>query len=201
MTIILISGRASSGKTTLANYLVSHYGFESLAFANILKDQVSDRYNISRYYFDDTTLKETPLMNYPVNRSLPLIDITFDDLKNHYKYYNNKWYHTPRSLLILEGSYMARAIDPDIWINSIIRKIKTSNNKDFVIGDLRYSNEAEKIKQVYADVKILRINRYDKHTTNDISESGMDNYNFDHILDNKGSLDELYIKIDQLILK
>lgn len=54
---IALSGKMMSGKTIVANYLVSKYGFIELAFADKLKDIAVDLFGMNRQYKDRNLLQ------------------------------------------------------------------------------------------------------------------------------------------------
>jgi hypothetical protein len=59
-----------------------------------------------------------------------------------------------------------------------------------VIADVRFPNEAEAIKE--RGGKVIRINRHNHGAVNTHkSEIAMDNYMFDHVLYNDGTIDDL----------
>jgi hypothetical protein len=86
----------------------------------------------------------------------------------------------------------------NIWCD---KTLKDLDNKSIVICDVRHKVEAEKLKQI--GIPILRINRKDRPIDRDpthISEIDLDDYMFEYMIDNDGTIEELYSKIDQFIL-
>jgi hypothetical protein len=72
---------------------------------------------------------------------------------------------------------------------------------NFVISDLRYRSEVEQLRQAFGKNLItVRINRFDSVNSTDPSERDLDNYKFDVTIDNVGTLEELYYKLDMEIL-
>lgn len=73
---------------------------------------------------------------------------------------------------------------------------------NWIISDLRFVNEAEAIKQKGGIC--IRVNRWledlDKTDTRHESETALDNYQFDHVIDNSGSLEELLNQVRTLLL-
>jgi hypothetical protein len=109
-----------------------------------------------------------------------------------------KLFHTPRSLLLIQGA-MARSVNPNYWVDVGINKIKTMSG-NIVITDLRFINEANTLLEHFSStIKFVRVNRFDTTSNIDSSERDLDNYNFDAILDNKGSLNYLYGQVDALL--
>jgi hypothetical protein len=68
-----------------------------------------------------------------------------------------------------------------IWVNATIKKIKREQSELAIIADVRFPNEAKAIED--ADGMLLRLTRNvfdDKHD----SETSLDNYCFQHVIDN-----------------
>lgn len=117
----------------------------------------------------------------------------YGNLKEIKDYRYNK---TPREILQATGQFY-RSIDIDFWVNKCITKL--SVNKNYVISDVRLSNEYTAIKKLNG--KIIRINRDSVlrghvSNSNDISETDLDNHSFDLTIENNGTLVDLYNKID-----
>ena len=92
----------------------------------------------------------------------------------------------------------------DIWISIVENKIgamlKNNPNTNIVISDCRFANEFSLIKQ-FPDSHIIMILR-EKNSTNKIahsSETEWVNYNFDAILQNDNSIDELKTNLKSLL--
>jgi hypothetical protein len=216
--IIALSGFRRSGKDAAGVYLVER-GFKRLAFADILKDMASELFSIKRESFDNPATKDSPLYHLPIapadtfslminndqikeyrTRDGKVIDVKINSLEeaatNPYKLYQ-----TPRSLLILLGSMM-RSVRNDYWVQKALDSIDLTDN--IVITDMRYPSEAEQIKafakEHNATLKIVRVNRFDTTDSVDPSERSMDNYVFDHVIENRSTLQDYYAKIDQVVL-
>ena len=168
----MISGYLQSGKDTVANYLVKEYKYKRLAFADILKDDVSKIYSIERQLLDTTEGK---------------------------KNFNTVYKKSNRQILIDHGCDK-RKIDPNYWVDKVIDKLKNTK-ENYVVSDWRFENEYNRIKEKTREKIItIRINRFDKSDINDISETSLDNFNFDYTLSNKGTIDELYTKVRELVI-
>ena len=131
---------------------------------------------------------------------------------------------TPRLVLQLWGTEVCRkGFHDDIWIASLENKLR--NRKDHVvISDCRFPNEIQAIKKVGGIV--IRVKRGpDPEWYNDacdvnagekcsnyavakerldalkihVSETAWVGTKFDHILDNNGSIEELYKQVKDLV--
>jgi hypothetical protein len=215
--IIALSGFKGSGKDTVAQYLAHEYLFEQQAFADVLKDMVSAQYNIPRSWCDDPIYKETHLLQYPVDSKDKFTSAIHDLLKNEFREYTQHNYDevtitkywTPRALCILEGS-IKRSVNSNYWTQQVINNINLCQEVDrftghvlnisFVISDLRYRSEVEQLRKEYGkDLVTVRINRFDSVNTTDPSEVDLIGTKFDVTIDNKGSLEDLYKQLDNLM--
>lgn len=126
--------------------------------------------------------------------------------KDHFNW-NGEKDQVGRDLLIAIGNAV-RDLDQDAWVNYVKRKIaETYADKDFniVISDTRYLNELNFGKDWFG--KIIRISRDVNYTPNErfiiensVSETQLDNIEFDYYLDNNGSIEDLHESIDKMML-
>jgi len=134
MKIIGITGKARSGKDTLAEYLVEHHGFLKLSFAEPIRRFVSDITGHSVEDLADGPLKE---------ENLGWIDTT------------------PRRLMQTVGTEWGRQmVDPDLWLKVAHRRIRDARRAGvpgIVISDVRFNNEAEFVRRW--DGEVIRIER------------------------------------------
>lgn len=131
---------------------------------------------------------------------------------------------TPRLLLQLLGTKCGRnIIHPNIWVNSLMSEYKlikdtkvseflkaeglpeTMNGgkeyyPNWIITDMRFLNEMEAVKK--KDGITIRVNRNleeskDQHE----SETELDNAEFDYVIDNNGTIEELIEKVKEILIK
>jgi dephospho-CoA kinase len=177
--IVGLSGYAQSGKDTVANHLVEHYGFTRIAFADSIREAL-----------------------YRLNPSLPDVpDLPGVTLKSAvdsmgWEFVKNISPHT-RALLQRFGTEVARDLwDEDFWVDLAMKK--ASSLDKVVITDVRYPNELEAILKANGDVwriikpNIAPVNRH-------ASEVALDHYQFNRIILNDTSLENLYATVDYLI--
>ena len=202
--IFLFSGWRQSGKDTSAAYLQKKYGIQRLAFADILKDVVAEKWRIDRTSCDDPKRKELPLLSFPVQPKDKFSQMIAVEMAGEFKnkdgespyFYDvetEEWYYrggklsqepvyfTPRALCILEGS-ANRSVNPDYWINCLASKIDPSKN--YAISDWRYRSELETLSKQF-DVKTIRINRFEKSNSTDSSEVDLNHFIFDFAVDTR----------------
>lgn len=208
--IIGICGFIGSGKDTIADYLTNYYGFRRESFANSLKDAVSQVFGWDRILLEGRT-KEAREWREQVDpwwaERLDMPNLT------------------PRWVLQYWGTEVCRkAFHDDIWIASLENKLRNSKD-DIVISDCRFPNEIKSIKN--AGGIVIRVVRgpepewYDaavsvnrgpdgnstwalSHTKLEklkihASETSWVGTDFDAVLENNTSIDDLFAKVKDLV--
>jgi hypothetical protein len=101
------------------------------------------------------------------------------------------------------GTEVCRNIDPDFWIKIFEKNIvnfQPTSVKALVIPDVRFKNEVDYIRSkngVLIKVKrdlIPGVSPYQHQ-----SEKGLDDELFDYVVENNGTVDELYKKIYDIL--
>ncbi len=180
MQIIGFGCTAQVGKDTATEYLEKAYPgkVKRVAFADKLKEIAMGLFGLSwEQCYGDQSIKEAIDPRYSM---------------------------TPREILQGIGEKM-RQVYPDIWIDTVfnvtIPKFVEQGFDCFVISDVRYPNEGNKIHEVGGTV--VQITRKGSGVTvgaSHSSETSMKDYqNFDFVLENNGGFEELYRKLDQLM--
>lgn len=191
--VILLSGWKGSGKDTAAEYLAKQYQYTQLSLASKLKDIVSSTYRVPREDLDNPTRKEMPLHHLPVIPTDSFTESVQSLLSNEL----SSGYWTPRALCILEGS-IKRAVYANYWSRELITEILDNPELNYVISDVRYLSEMDTLRMFIQPDQLLtlRLNRHQLIETTDPSERDLDKYNFDMVLSNTGTKEELYEAMD-----
>lgn len=228
MPVIAFSGFKQSGKDSCSNYLCEKYGFKRVSFADPLKDAVSRDFGVLRGWLDDPAKKESPLLTNPAPAADGFTKMVSGFMVREFRTkggfiadpaytrvndgilqtFTNEWenlYHTPRSLAILVGSSM-RAGDSAFWVKKAILDIRShtewENHGNFVISDLRYQSEVKQLKDAFGENLVtIRINRFDTSPSTDPSELDLIDHVHDFSISNKGTIQELHGKVDELLNK
>lgn len=111
-----------------------------------------------------------------------------------------------RKILQHVGTDVVRTLVPDFWVNFIIDiLLMFSGEWDFVvIPDCRFPNEIERLRSFGIDSVLVRVirsnfdNGLSEEAKNHISETALDNYNYDYVLMNT-DLDELRRAVGVLV--
>lgn len=212
--IYLLSGWKRSGKDTAANYLIEK-GMERRAFADSLKDDVAKFLGIRRSDMDDNDFKEKAILDRPVKAYDSFSKMTTEFLAKEFRTEDNRkpidvnWcdnklfatyndglvtenfplYWTPRAACIFIGS-VGRAYHSNHWVDRALKNVENYN--DYVVSDFRYVSEYNRVVELFGkeNVCTVRINRFDTIDSTDDSERNLDNFTFDYIIDNKGTMEE-----------
>jgi hypothetical protein len=171
MKIIGITGKAGSGKDTVANHLVAQYGYRRGQFAYELKRMVCETFGWDRNQIDDLEYKEeipllqdgTPQCPGPLDGlDLPVFPGGM----------------TRRQVLIHWGTNCMRYIDPDIHVKLTMRNFAADNRTSLVVfADLRFLNEAVAVRALGGEVwRVVKIGGpgTDEGSASNVSETEMD---------------------------
>jgi hypothetical protein len=152
--IVAVSGKRGTGKTTLANMLISGYGFTRKSFAAPLKRRMMEDFSLS-YDQVDGNLKEVVDPRY--NKS-------------------------PRQMMTEYGQFF-RSIDANFWVKLFLKNLGSTAGP-VVVDDMRFLNEAELLHGSGAYmVRLARLDEDNiyKGVMEDSSETALDTYPNFHI--------------------
>lgn len=180
--IIALSGYGGSGKDSVADVLVEHFGFKRYAWAETLRlaaEALNPIVDVDEY---GATLR-------------------YNDVVGAVGYNVAKFqYPEVRALLQRLGTEVGRdLIHENVWVNATIGRIERecSPGDNVVITDTRFLNEANAVKdpnssRLFEDAFVVRVNRPGVGPAGDHpSETSLDDYPFDMIINNEGGLDDL----------
>ncbi len=172
MYLLAASGKKQTGKDTVGNIIHCHlpkgFTFHRVGFADALYREVANMLRTVDKRFNCCTTES--VIEYMKSN------------KQDFRLLMQWW-----------GSEYRRKQDPDYWVRQLANHIFKLNNTDktFVyVNDCRFLNEAKFMQE--SGAKLWRTVRYtegepDMHQ----SEIELDSYNFDVILPNNGSMQEL----------
>lgn len=200
MIIVGITGRAGSGKDTVADRLVAKHRFTKMSFAAPLKAVL---------------LKMDPVLGMDPMHPGHTISLSGaleahggeDGVKRLFPEY--------RRLLQKLGTEGIRSIDQEFWIKAAAQMIMGQpNDARLVFTDCRFPNEAEAISRAGMVGNVLplpgpttelwqverRVARGGEVIEAHASEAHVGNMDEDFVIHNNGSLDALYSNVDDLAL-
>ena len=179
MQIIGIIGRKHVGKDTLADYVQHHFGYKKVSFADPLKKSLKILFG-----FDDDQL---------YGNKKEIVD------------YN--WGVTPRKVMQYIGTEIFRKkinellpdINEDFWIKLLeinCKKLLEKGEK-IIIADIRFQNEADMLKKLEGFLIKMDKDNVEK----DSYENNIDELKGDDIINNNGTIDELFKKFDKCYIE
>ena len=208
------------------NLIRNKYGFKDYGLDSPLPDELVDN---REFETEDNMLYDSLVKKGIIDEiskkylagKFPCIDTDHSGLEEDYV---TKINLTPRLLLQLLGTKCGRnIIHPNIWVNSLMSEYKlikdtkvseflkaeglpeTMNGgkeyyPNWIITDMRFLNEMEAVKK--KDGITIRVNRNleeskDQHE----SETELDNVEFDYIINNNGTIEELIEKVKEILIK
>ena len=207
--IVGMVGLIGSGKDTAADYFVHEFGFRRESFASILKDAVSIVFGWDRTMLEGRTAQSREWR---------------EQIDPWWAQRLNIPHLTPRWVLQYWGTDVLRkGFHDDIWIAGLENKLRNSND-NIVISDCRFPNEISAIQNQggkmvwvqrgplptwydYAVVANKSTDMYnrelakeylDKHKIH-ASETSWVGTEFDYIVDNNSSLDNLFSQLKNLV--
>jgi hypothetical protein len=197
--IIGICGLIGAGKDTAADYLVNFHEFRRDSFAATLKDAVASVFGWDRDLLEGRTKTAREWREqidpwWAARLNMPNL--------------------TPRLILQLWGTEVCRkGFHDEIWIASVENKIRQSKD-NIVISDCRFPNEINSIRR--AGGRVIRIARGPDpdwfqlaridptemqkiYPTVHASEYSWAATDFDFVIDNNGSIEDLYAQLKNLV--
>jgi hypothetical protein len=173
----LYSSVAQSGKSQVANILAGYDGVSNLKFAAPLK-------RMARVLF--------------ASHGIDLLEIEEMVEGKLKEVHHPKLGCTPRHIMQTLGTEWGRdCIDKDFWVNAALSHARVMREKGFhvVIDDMRFSNEYVAILKNGGHVWKIERPGAPKPATGHPSEGLLDDFPFDRVIVNNGSLDDLCRKV------
>lgn len=169
-SIIGLTGRAGSGKDTVAEILKEAFGHVPVAFAAALREEVAGAFGVDIRNLLHRSIKETPTGSLSIYKSKDRRFIEVMECCN----LDLHCPRSPRQILQLWGTEYRRTMDsPDYWTDKLSEKIESlfrSGVKRIAITDVRFSNEAAFVKSCSGELwRIVRDN--DAHASALMHES------------------------------
>lgn len=192
--IIGISGKAQAGKDTVCKMIA--YTIWYYTFSQRLKPFGIDHYKECITYYN-TLLNNIGYQHTSFAKALKsclsvILNKDLDKFENiSFKNSRIDWLNnmTVRELLQKFGTAIRNEVCDDFWVKVCLKNC----TEDCIISDVRFESEAKGIRNINGI--IIRINRDGAGAGNHISETALDDYCFDYIIDNNGTEEDLLLKI------
>ena len=174
MKLIGITGKARSGKDTLARILFAEYAFTRIAFADPLKLAAQHIFGLTQ---DQTWLDEVKETILPY------------------------WNMSPRRMLQLLGSDATKPVfGNELWVKRwFLSYDMLRETDDIVVPDVRFDNECLALRNLGGVIIEVRRGTGLVGSTGDhVSERGLSTLP-DFVIENDGTIDELRAKIRAIV--
>ena len=191
--LIGVVGLIGSGKGTVSDRLVQKHKFRKDSFAKSLKDAVSSMFNWDREMLEGKTDESREWREKPD------------------AFWSKRFGKdvTPRWVLQYFGTeVMRQGMHDAIWIDSCMARY---DGKPTVIADTRFENEIKIIREMGGSILLVKRGQDPDWFTDyvegnvvpknvHLSEYAWAKSEYDHLITNDGTLEELHSKIDNLIV-
>jgi len=193
--VIGICGLISSGKDTIADYVIKNHTFHKISFADKLKDSVSAMFSWNRELLDGKT-NESREWREKVDT-----------------YWTSETGRTITPRLVLQEfgtECMRNGFYDGIWVSLTKKKIIENPHMNFVLPDTRFPNEAKMLYEIggevwrvkrgndpawFSEYQELGVEPTDVHP----SEWAWAQTKFKHIINNDGTITELKDQVRDLL--
>jgi hypothetical protein len=177
VTCIGMAGYARSGKDTVAAYLIEHEGYIRMSFADPIREALlalDPMVSVGGYH---VPLRQAHGIYGWEGLKTSGVDV--------------------RGLLQRLGTEVGREMfGEDFWVEAALSRAE--DGAKIVFADVRFPNEANAIKKLGG--KVYRVERDGVGPANDhISERALDDYEFDAVIDNGGSIELLYSSLGAIL--
>ena len=188
--IIAITGPKRSGKDTTASYLKSMFDYQTLAFADPMKDILCLTFGISRETLDNfKNLKDSHKI-----LGVESYGAFADDADDYVEFSTDM-----RQVLTNFADSMKKQFGEDVWASKLVADAISWDIDKLVVSDLRYLNEYHCLKEYSENLTVIRIHKEGLEGDAHSSEQEYKKIPTDYEISNNGTLQELYNKLNKVM--
>ena len=207
--LILISGKARSGKNTFADFLSNEFKKHNLTveqdlYANGVKNGSKEDFRPLSNFLNNYVerIKAQVGMLFSLDKITPQAPLgAIFGLLDQLKIEDHNWYEdkTPITRLILQAygtEIFRKRVDTDWWAKQLKERFLKSNSDIFLVTDVRFPNEIEVFNDaINYEVITIRVDRsvdIDPTVASHDSETALDNWSeWTYLVDNNTTLESL----------
>lgn len=186
---IAISGKARAGKNTVAEMLVDYLKYKNskekiVALADPMKKIVQMMFPEASAdcLYGPSELRATPISDKFKDKNGNLL--------------------THRQALIDLGAF-GRQYNGSIWLNCLVEDCNRSTEiNTYIVSDVRFINEFKYLKEAkFITIRVLRADCAKLDDVSEVEQDSIDDSEFDYVIHNDGSLDDLKKQVQRLSFK
>ena len=205
--IIGLTGAAGSGKDSVADALVAEHGFQRIAFADCLYEEVSTAFNVPIDFLKNRDTKESPTPRLALGCCadeefcrvvMRVCGVSWWTAimwgwKSAWRW--RSW--SPRQILQWWGTDYRRSQRGDYWIAQVRNRI-TQDPGDWVITDVRFQNEADLVQELGGQLGLV-LRPGIEPVANHVSEEFWQTCSPDIVIQNDGTLEGLQSTVNVIV--
>lgn len=198
-----LAGLMRSGKDTVANILVEEYGFEKIAWADLLREVIFTLNPILDIVPWNNRGSTVYRVVEDIHGEVSVVDlnqyIRVQDALETYGYEGTKErYPEYRRLLQYMGTEVGRnKFGSNFWVDATMKIINKKPTQDWVITDCRFPNEVAAVRKCTRG-KVFYIDRPGLVQGTHASENSLTSTQLDGIILNHGSITDLGQEVAKL---
>ena len=192
--IIGLTGAAGSGKDSVADILVAEHGFQRIAFAGCLYEEVSTAFNVPVDCLKIRETKEKLSFRLSLGHCM---DGDFARVVRDIRHGGNRPIghssipYSPRQILQWWGTEYRRAQCKTYWIDKVRDRILScATEQDWVVTDVRFQNEADLVQELGGQLGLV-LRPGVEPVVNHVSEEFWQTCSPDIVIENDGTIDDL----------
>jgi len=166
LNLIGFMGKAGSGKDTAADILVREFGFTKESLAAPMKRGLAAMLDLPEEAMNNRIDREKPYLHYEVS--------------------------IRRMLQTLGTDWGRNMVHEDIWVDNLMRR--HSRNRNTVVSDVRFENEAKRIKKA-GGIVVALIRPENREIVPQHSSENMPMHLANFVITNGGDLDSFEAEI------
>lgn len=196
--IIGVGGVYGAGKDEIADHLVRKHGWVKQGMSDTLL-----RYTLELNIWirlDKKISFRSPGYSEVIWAYSPGEFIKAADLITGVGYTEAKKQQEFRDWLQKFGTEVGRDIDEDLWVNIARRRaLAAAEEAPVVLTGIRFPNEVAMMRAIGALIYVVRDTGATGKTALHPSETSVSSTDFDIVIENNGTLEELYAQVDDLV--